>query len=149
MIHVGFTGTRFGLSEFQERSLWSLLHALPEFIGHHGDCVGADATFGDLAHQLDRDITVHPPMVATFRANCRAETILHRLPYLERNAAIVTECDVMVACPETDIEQAGGGTWSTIRLARKVGKPLAIVMPDGTVTYERWTLTSAEVPRGC
>lgn len=30
------------------------------------------------------------------------------------------------------------GTWATIRMARKAGKPLAIVLPSGAVVKERW-----------
>ena len=50
-----------------------------------------------------------------------------------RNEHIVDEADVVVAAPATEMEQPRGGTWYTIRYARKVEKVLHVVGPDGTV----------------
>jgi hypothetical protein len=32
--------------------------------------------------------------------------------------------------------RAGGGTWATVRYARKAGLPIAIIWPDGEITRE-------------
>ena len=53
---------------------------------------------------------------------------------------IVADADVMLACPPNYEEiKRGSGTWATIKFARKSGKPLAIVYPDGGFMVENWT----------
>lgn len=55
-------------------------------------------------------------------------------PPLERNRTIVDECEVLVACPAGP-EVTRSGTWSTIRYARRIGRPVVIIYPDGSVEY--------------
>ena len=55
-------------------------------------------------------------------------------PYLSRNKDIVRETDMLIATPAEAEEQRRSGTWSTIRFARKLGKPVFVIWPDGTVT---------------
>lgn len=41
-------------------------------------------------------------------------------PYLERNANIVEESSILIACPiDKNEEEWRSGTWSTVRKARK------------------------------
>ena len=51
------------------------------------------------------------------------------------SAAERDETDMLVACPKGP-EEVRSGTWSTVRFARKRGKRIVIIMPDGTVTEE-------------
>jgi hypothetical protein len=106
---------------------------------HHGDCVGADVEAHKIALTRAHRVTVHPPIDDSNRARLTSGTHWRvPKPYLVRNADIVSESDVMIACPFEADEQPRGGTWATIRMTRKAGKPLALVLPDGTVSYERW-----------
>jgi hypothetical protein len=57
---------------------------------------------------------------------------------MRRNKNIVRVSTVMVAAPLELIEQAHGGTWRTVEMARKAKRPLAIAWHDGGVTRERW-----------
>jgi hypothetical protein len=51
---------------------------------------------------------------------------------LTRNQKIVTDCDVLIACPKAmQEEQRGSGTWMTIRYARKVEKRYVVIYPSG------------------
>ena len=52
---------------------------------------------------------------------------------LARNRIIAARCDALLACPAEPDEQLRSGTWSTIRYARKAGKPITIIRPDGGV----------------
>jgi hypothetical protein len=45
-------------------------------------------------------------------------------------------CDVLIACPCDADEQNHGGTWYTVSYARKKGKRIIIVWPNGTLTEE-------------
>lgn len=150
MIHIGFTGTRHGMTDAQRRAVDI---AIADVIGgdtrlrvvaHHGDCVGADHEFHAIARQYGCAICVHPPTDTIHAVNTPESTsvdgskVVRRapLPYLERNRAIVAESDVVIATPRESAEQQRGGTWSTIRLARRLKKRLIVVYPDGLIEEE-------------
>jgi hypothetical protein len=152
MIHIGFTGTRKGMTRPQQ---WSVDQAICDIIGgdtrlrvvaHHGDCIGADEAFHASARMYGCAVCIHPPTDASNAAGIPESVsfdgskIVRRpaKPYLARNADIVNESDYMIAAPLESTEMQWGGTWATIRMTRRSGKPLAIVMPDGTISYERW-----------
>ena len=61
-------------------------------------------------------------------------------PYFVRDRDIVNESKAMVAVPNSPVEKSNGGTWYTINYSRLQGKPLAIVWPNGHITYENWSL---------
>lgn len=136
---VGFTGTRRGLREQQAKALEVVL------IGewgpgagelHHGDCVGADEHAHNIARSHGRRVVIHPPDSDAFRAFCEGDQSLSRLPYLQRNRAIVDCTDVLVACPDGP-ERQRSGTWSTVRYALRSGKHVTLVHPDGRIE-RRW-----------
>lgn len=131
MIHVGFTGTRNGLTDPQTAALATLLVSLAPLTLHHGDCIGADARAHEIALAAGWPIVLHPPSAHFLQAHCQAWTERREpLPYLERNQQIVRECSVLVACPDGP-ELARSGTWSTVRFARQMGRPVTVVWPDG------------------
>lgn len=136
---LGFTGTRYGMTAAQMHALQRLLEELnPEEI-RHGQCVGADAQF----HELASDVVgfrlvrhMHPCDFAGCRAHdLRAEFVEPPEPALVRNLKIVQAADIVIAAPREAIEQQRGGTWSTWRAAVKLGKPTYLVLPDGTVKF--------------
>lgn len=60
--------------------------------------------------------------------------------YMKRNTALVAApCEVLIAFPETGAEprnpRAGGGTWATVRRARKRGLPIYVFPLDGGDPY--------------
>jgi hypothetical protein len=60
------------------------------------------------------------------RSFCESTNILKPKPFLDRNKDIVNSCDILIACPENDIEVLRSGTWSTIRYAKKINKPVLL-----------------------
>ena len=52
----------------------------------------------------------------------------HPKPYLDRNRDIVDACEVLLATPDGP-ERLRSGTWSTVRYARKIGKPVEVRLP--------------------
>ncbi len=143
---LGFTGTRNCMTPEQRSAFRSLLTELPSVLEfHHGDCRGSDWDACRLylvyAQQFDdASVVVHPPDYGGHRAFCmeKVENYGLRLviekpkPFLDRNRDIVDASELMVACPAESTEQQRGGTWSTVRYARKVGRELVVILPDGT-----------------
>ncbi len=130
---VGFTGTQRGMTEAQWRGLWSLLTARTGNF-HQGDCIGSDWQAAIAARAAGLRVIGHPPDNDSKRAFFPANEWREPLSYLERNHAIVRASKEMIATPGEFEEQLRSGTWATIRFARKVGRPLHVIYPDGVVT---------------
>jgi hypothetical protein len=136
-MRIGFTGTRQGMTAAQERALRDLLAVHPVAVIHHGDCVGADERAHDIAVSLGCSVVIHPPVDDKQRAFKPAVRARTPRPYLVRNKAIVRETDILIAAPAEASEQHRSGTWSTVRFARRQGRAICIIQPDGTVIRER------------
>lgn len=138
-VHLGFTGSRHGLTGPQADVLRSVLASL---IGeqitvlHHGDCVGADAQGAEIARELGYFLEAHPPGDSRLRAYSPACVTHEPLGYLERDQAIVALSEALVAAPATLAEQSRSGTWFTVRRAREAGLPVIVVTPDGVGTLD-------------
>jgi hypothetical protein len=160
---LGFTGTRKGLSAAQRAALPSVLATLPERV-LHGGCVGADRDFHYFIvstvkalspYQLDDRgivlpkaclIEIFPAYMDQFR--WAEHAFKEDIPLVAlirpsngnpfaRNRIIAARCDALLACPAEATEQLRSGTWSTVRYARKAGKLITIIAPDGTAREER------------
>lgn len=116
---------------------------------HHGDCVGVDEMVHMEALAAGKLIVVHPPSDPKLRAWCGVQigletfpgqvTILPEKGYLERDWDIAVACTEMLAAPATIAEPRstrGSGTWTTVRYARKLCKPITIIYPDGRTKHE-------------
>lgn len=144
--HIGFTGTRHGVTHEQSNTLYRLLRAIreevdTEIVLHHGDCVGADQTSHEHARLLGFSVEIHPPENHKQRAFCtypgKPPKVHMEKPYLERNLDIVKAADVLFATPATVGEVfRGSGTWATIRYGRKHNKPTIIIWLDGSTEEE-------------
>ena len=131
----GFTGTQHGMTDAQKATLREFLRgASGEF--HHGDCIGADMQFHDIARSLGLWIVVHPPINQVKQAHCDPDE--SRLPkeYLTRNDDITRECDLLIAAPKEDQEILRSGTWSTVRRARRYGREIRLILPSGETLIE-------------
>jgi hypothetical protein len=138
---IGFTGTQRGATEAQSETLLSALIGFREagvLWMENGDCIGADDDAGRVWRILGGKVSLHPPTNDSKRAWMTAHRQANPKPYLDRNRGIVDASTVVVATPGEADEQPRGGTWYTIRYARKKGKPLMIITPDGKFTLERW-----------
>jgi hypothetical protein len=129
---IGFTGTQRDCTPAQIDRLGDELarHQGGEF--HDGDCVGSDDTAHALALGYEYKTVLHPPNNPSKRAFNRAAIVRQNKPYLERNHDIVDETDMLIATPGEFNEQLRSGTWATLRYARKLGRPIIIIWPDGT-----------------
>ena len=134
--HIGFTGTREGMSEHQKETLRQILTAATldgdAVVLHHGDCKGADADAHEIALAVGCGVVIHPPVKRIMRAYCQGA--YHTLPpedYLERDRCIV-DCTIgLIGAPKSDKEERRSGTWYTIRYARKINKRVILLAREG------------------
>lgn len=137
-MNYGFTGTQQGMTPAQKECITRLFSLLPTMRSvHHGDCIGADADIHEIARAQKLWIVVHPPDNDSKRAFVTGyNEIREAKPYLARNDDIVSETEVLIAAPKGYGEEHRSGTWATVRRARKQGKRIVIVWPDGRMTNE-------------
>lgn len=144
-MHVGFTGTRNGMTDAQKDAFANLLVNLngPDFCRdaefHHGDCIGADDQAATIAHEGGLfSVVCHPPADESHRAfNPYATFTLEPKTHFARNRDIVNETDVLIVCPLQAERQTRGGTWYTYDYAIKRKKKVTVIFPDGT-TENNW-----------
>lgn len=142
-LHIGFTGTRHGMSAEQFHMVRRLIIEASDgevFFAHHGDCVGADAEFHEICSTLCGQclVTVHPGPISDLSAGCTCTERLAPQPHMRRNAAIVAASQVMIAAPYESEPQKRGGTWATIGMAVRALKrgslrTLYVVGRDGVL----------------
>lgn len=133
--HVGFTGTRNGMTYLQAQAVnrWlERLQAIQHPTFHHGDCLGADAAAHAIASRLGYRVVIHPPVDQRYRAFMRGAEVRTSADYITRDHHIVDESDWMIAAPKSMAEVLRSGTWATIRYALKQDCPLAVCYPDGS-----------------
>lgn len=144
---IGFTGSREGPTK-EQRDMWG--YVCKELIGieaHNGCAIG-----------VDRYVALNPTKqaqkrnwTAVFwpanqdglnwaadvgRAYVKYGLLREVRPPLERNKCIVTESHGLIAMPITIEEQVRSGTWATIRYARKMGKPVLVIGPNGDIWFD-------------
>lgn len=143
-LHVGFTGTQFGMTTDQMITVLKVLATLKPYAVHHGDCIGADEELDTIARRLLKisHIVIHPPTDMSKRAFCPVTWVTTVFkdpkPYLERNQDIVDECNPIIATPFSAKQQQRSGTWSTMRKTLKAEKDLITVWPSGVRTNGDW-----------
>ena len=138
-MHIGFTGTRYGMTDKQlskVKSMVKLFNSFNDLVIHHGDCIGADSELHSIAKFLDIKVIIHPPIIDSLRAFCQLshrDEILDPLDYMNRNYAIINSSSTIIAAPSQYTEQTRSGTWATIRGALNAKKRVIVVRPDGVV----------------
>lgn len=135
---IGITGTREGATDWQLSELFKTLDLLnyecrlndikPEF--HHGDCRGVDVQAAKIAKALGYTIVCHPPKLTEEQGHFGGDIVRAPAGYLERDRAIVDECDVLLVLPKQMEWQPKGGTWYTHDYAKKQGKPYNVIWPE-------------------
>jgi len=141
---VGFTGTRRGMTQEQRTVFMNLMRQLAPTELHHGNCIGSDAEAEAIVDRYHQDCTIHRhPPLSNVCENIRTELkigslVTHpRKGYLQRDDDIVKCSEVIVATPKSTTEEMkGSGTWYTVRQARKMGRKLFIIFPDGSIQEE-------------
>ncbi|MEO8959145.1 MAG: hypothetical protein ABI304_09385, partial [Rudaea sp.] len=56
--------------------------------------------------------------------------VLEAKPFADRDHDIVDSAECVLATPQTRTEQAGSGTWATVRYAREQGQPVDLIITE-------------------
>jgi hypothetical protein len=142
---VGFTGTRKGMTEEQEKMFKELIKKFDIEEFHHGVCIGADGEAHTMVFfKTKAMIHLHPPknkskMVELYKdTEEEANRYVWYKPkdYLARNHDIVDAIEILIATPQAEEEILRSGTWATIRYARKKKRPVYLIKPNGSLSIE-------------
>lgn len=145
-MRIGVTGSRNGLTMDQRAAFVDTVHNMVELRNfnyrpiekdqlHHGACIGADEQMLLIAQNDFALWTVaHPSNLIFLTTKILSHETREPKPPLERNHDIVDATEILIATPETFEEVLRSGTWATIRYAKKIGRPIKYIWPDGVVT---------------
>ena len=86
-----------------------------------------------MAVAMGCEVVIHPPITEAKRAWKLAARIHEPKRYLARNKDIVRDSELLVATPGEETEHLRSGTWSTVRFARKLGRVVWVILPDGQI----------------
>lgn len=134
-MRLGFTGTQEGMTDWQAQFVFNEMMDLGPTEAHHGLCIGADAQFHDMLGYSQAQVHGHPPINTSKIAECDCDVLYTARDYLDRNRDIVDATEWLIAAPKGP--EGRGGTWYTVRYARRIGRPVTIVMPDASIIRER------------
>lgn len=127
---VGITGTREGMTAWQEQEVRKVLSELRGDSFHHGDCSGVDVQAAAIAKSLGYTIVCYPPKSTETQGFFGGDIVHEPAGYLQRDRAIVDACDVLLVVPKQMEWQPKGGTWYTHDYAKKTGKPFSVIWPE-------------------
>lgn len=140
---LAVTGTRNGMTEAQRKALESILRGMEigggkEEVFCHGSCKGVDVQAARIVRDVVGDrmaIIAHP---GPDDDDCREtsgvdDVVMPGKTHFARNRDLVDKCDILLAFPLTNPLGEIGGTTYTVNYARKHGKTVVIVWPDGMV----------------
>lgn len=133
---VGITGSRLELPPAQREALWLTLMFLhePGIELAQGDCENADAVAHWMATELGYITHVLPPTDPRYRAFLVGHHNYEPAAYMVRNNRIARMCTRLVAVPAApEAASPRSGTWATVRMVRRLGKPIHLVWPSGRV----------------
>lgn len=129
-----FTGTRAGMTQSQIERVRYFIKLLNPSGAIHGDCMGGDSQFHQLCLLAGVRVTIFPSTLRGTRALCIDAKYVHKpAPPLDRNIHMLRCATEVIAAPRGMVEEIRSGTWHAIRNTRKMGKPVRICYPDGSV----------------
>lgn len=145
-LHVGFSGTRYGMTLEQRRAVYKVFRWYRDnrnaITVHHGSCVGADAEAHDIARMLGLAVSLHPRVSedcsSCLRAECamrEGERVWRPASYAVRSQTIAACTGVLVAAPHG--ERSSRGTNHAISCAVRLGRPVVVVSGDGRLQRVR------------
>lgn len=132
-MRIGFTGSREGMSIYQQEQFVLKLFELGITEFHHGDCDGADAQAHDIVREFFPAvrIVVHPPKSDYLRAFKKGDHAMPADDYIPRDERIVDSTEYLLGAPKvTTTEEKRSGSWYTIRYARRTNKPHTVLDRD-------------------
>jgi len=146
-MRIGFIGSTQGLFSAQSESIGKILQRYSRdvlwtdaFIFNHGGNRGGDKSFHEMLFYTEfREcrINVRLHEGGSYNSNdIRSyNEKLFKYKYSsreERDLAIITESVVIIVCPATASENKEHRTWKAVKIAKKVGRRVYLILPTGT-----------------
>lgn len=143
---LAFTGTRAGLTPEQTQVLYEIFENAKK-TGYNtllnGCAVGADQDVVVILNTLNGFHLIGYPsnliqQQSKYALDC-CELAYKPADPLKRNHKMVDAADYLIAAPKQYTEPGAtrcGGTWATIRYARKMKKTVIIVWPNGIIKVD-------------
>ncbi len=141
-MHIGCTGTREGMNEYQKDGVTQFVSTLvstfkPDNIQiylHHGDCRGVDVETAQIAYDLGCKIICHPPKNKRYRGFFQHnEFTTKEKDYFVRDKEIVDLSQLLIVVPKHMEWQPRGGTWFTHDYAKSKDVFMRIFWPQRKV----------------
>lgn len=136
--HVGFSGSRLGMSNKQLEWVERLLRLRMTQYGlgwfHHGGCIGADYEAHKIARNLGYKIDLHPPLDNKFQVpglGSECDKVDDAYSYHGRNQRIVLASKFLMMTPNSTGQR--GGTWNTIQHAAASKRTHTIIFRNGEI----------------
>lgn len=135
---LSFTGTRKGMTPRQHSIVKQILEEFEPTQVCHGGCKGADTEFHELCVYFSIPlIEVWPSNLPHTQGVLKSPGVSSKClviykppqPPLDRNWDIIREADLVVACPDTAVENLRSGTWATVRYADQLDKTIKVIKP--------------------
>lgn len=132
MKSVGFLGTAKGMTDGQkDRLRMALGRSLPTNF-HHGDSLGAEEEAHAVARSFGMHIVAHPSFLSELRAYCPADEVRPLRSARDRKLELMRAVDTLLVAPATAVEKPDSASWDAVRMARRLGVKLWLLLPDGT-----------------
>jgi len=144
MYHIGFSGSRDGMTPQQQAYLEQRLWAIAAGQGpvnivdfHHGMSGESDKIAHYIARKYKYYIIGHPciePELQKYRFDCVCDEVRNMAPALERNGHIVGEIGsvtgLLITTPKTDT-WSRSGTWGAMQRAKSAGVRVEHIQRNG------------------
>lgn len=122
---ISFIGAPGGMNAYQKTSVERLLKMFEPTEVHHGDCLGADEEFHNIATRLNLYTASHPQKDEELKANCMANHINLAKSKERANRDLVKVCELLLAAPDVP-EGHFDPTWMVIRTAKRTGRAVVV-----------------------
>lgn len=144
---LGFTGSRKSPKREQVRGLETLLAFLatrgPFEGAHHGVCKGSDEEFHYTIRRIYPDVPIygHPGSFGSWTSGVKDFNVLYKgKDNLERNRDIVSCCTHLICMPDSFKWRVRSGSWYTAKQAVWALKSLWVVLPNGEIETDPFSL---------
>jgi hypothetical protein len=125
------------MTEWQVRALRELLQLMQPDAFFHNGMIGATAQAHAIARGLDLQIVIIPPKNTDLRAKLEgAIQIETPEDFNDSLDHVIEDSHIVIFTPREEVEKLRSGTWRSIRQAKREGKSVYIIFPDGRLKVD-------------
>lgn len=145
---VSFAGASWGTTDEQDAVIEFCIQEMEPSLLIHGGRPGADQVSRCIALSFGVPSYAYPSDLISQRAYSDSDFSYVPISEHEKNDTIAEMGDVLIACPDEYMETRHCASWDVVRHARRLGRKLVIIWPDGKICTENMPVVSASYPQG-